>query len=319
MIFAVTVVVVTYADRFHLLKQVLDACLDIGVTSIIVVDNDSNEKSKKQLIHYSHTQSEHINVIWNSANLGSAKGYQQGLKAAQKENSDFIWLLDDDNRPRPSSLKKLVDFWKVKPDHVEALLSFRPDRPQYKQAIQENNSDLVLSLKNSFLGFHLKEKLLKIFKPKDRNDVKFGQVAYAPYGGMFFKKSTLEEIGYPNERFFLYSDDHDWSYRITMMGKKIFLILESVIDDIDTSWAVKDKKSTVFKRIKEAASFRVYYTTRNRMLFEKKYLVTNGVVYRMNRYIYTFILSLYAYNAPTYKVFFKAMRDADNDNLENFK
>jgi len=314
----VTVVVVTYSDRFHLLNQVLDSCLDSGVKNIIVVDNDSNENSKKQLKHYSKMKGAKINVIWNSSNLGSAKAYKQGLKKAQELNSEFIWLLDDDNKPRKGSLNKLVEFWKSKPDDVVTLLSFRPDRHQYKQAIQENNSDLVLSLKNSFSGFHLKEKILNIFKFKKNSDVKFGQVAYAPYGGMFFEKSILDNIGYPNEDFFLYSDDHDWSYRITKMNKKIYLILESVIDDIDTSWAIKYKKNTIFKKIKNAPSLRVYYSVRNRMLFEKKYLISNRIVYRFNRLIFTFILSIYSYKTINYKVFLKAMKDADNNNLEKF-
>jgi len=314
----VTAVIVTYSDRFHLINQVLDSCLGSGVKNVIVVDNDSNENSKRQLEHYSKMKSARINVIWNSSNLGSAKAYKQGLEKAQELNSEFIWLLDDDNKPRKDSLNKLVEYWKIKPDDVITLLSFRPDRPQYKKAVQENNSDLVLSLKNSFSGFHLKEKILNIFKSKRINDVKFGQVAYAPYGGMFFEKSIIDEIGYPNEDYFLYSDDHDWSYRITKMKKKIYLILESVIDDIDTSWALKDEKRTVFNRIKNAPSFRVYYTIRNRMLFEKKHLISNSSVYRFNRFIFTFILSVYSYKTINYKVFLRAMRDADNNNLEKF-
>lgn len=314
----ITVIIVTYSDRFHLLNQVLDSCLNLGIKSIVVVDNNSSENSKKQMRDYSEKESADINIIWNSSNLGSAKAYKQGLKKAQELDSDFIWLLDDDNKPREDSLIKLIEFWKIKPADVETLLSFRPDRNQYKQAIQENNSDLVLSLKNSFSGFHLKEKILKYFKIKKINDIKFGQVAYAPYGGMFFKKSILDEIGYPDEDLFLYSDDHDWSYRITMKRKKIYLVLESVIDDIDTSWAIRNKKSSIFKRIKNAPSFRVYYTIRNRMLFEQKYLVKDPVIYRLNRFVFTFILGVYSYNTINYKVFLKAMRDADNNNLEKF-
>ena len=314
----ITVIIVTYSDRFHLLNQVLDSCLNLGIKSIVVVDNNSSENSKKQLRDYSKKESADINIIWNSSNLGSAKAYKQGLKKAQELDSDFIWLLDDDNKPREDSLIKLIEFWKIKPADVETLLSFRPDRNQYKQAIQENNSDLVLSLKNSFSGFHLKEKILKYFKIKKINDIKFGQVAYAPYGGMFFKKSILDEIGYPDEDLFLYSDDHDWSYRITMKRKKIYLVLESVIDDIDTSWAIRNKKNSIFKRIKNAPSFRVYYTIRNRMLFEQKYLVKDPVIYRLNRFVFTFILGVYSYNTINYKVFLKAMRDADNNNLEKF-
>ena len=127
--------------------------------------------------------------------------------------------------------------------NVVALLSFRPDREQYKQAILENNPNLVLGRKNSFSGFHLNQKISKFFSQKallDKTKV-IGEIAYAPYGGLFFHKTIVDEIGYPNEDYFLYSDDHDWSYRITMANKKIYLVSNSVIEDIDTSWGLINK------------------------------------------------------------------------------
>ena len=45
----ITAVIVTYADRFNLLKQVISACFKNGVSNIVVVDNDSHKNSKNQL------------------------------------------------------------------------------------------------------------------------------------------------------------------------------------------------------------------------------------------------------------------------------
>ena len=39
-------VVVTYGKRFHLLKQVVDACINEGIEKIIVVDNDSENREE---------------------------------------------------------------------------------------------------------------------------------------------------------------------------------------------------------------------------------------------------------------------------------
>ena len=41
-------VIVTYGNRFHLLKQVIEACYKEGVDKVIVVDNASEENSRKQ-------------------------------------------------------------------------------------------------------------------------------------------------------------------------------------------------------------------------------------------------------------------------------
>ena len=49
----VCVVVVTYGNRLHLLKRVMDACYKEGISKIIVVNNVSVENSRKQL-RYGH-------------------------------------------------------------------------------------------------------------------------------------------------------------------------------------------------------------------------------------------------------------------------
>jgi len=315
-----TVIIVTYGDRFHLLKQVIESCFLENVSKIIVIDNNSEEKSKSKLRLLCESHKNKIKVIWNDANLGSAKAFKQGLiEVHKRKESAYVWLLDDDNKPKKNSLTILKDFWNIKPINVHALLSYRPDRSQYKQAIEEGNPKLVLAWKNSFNGFHLFEKLYKPFKrKKEKLNINLGEIAYAPYGGMFFHVSILEDIGYPNEDYYLYSDDHDWSYRITNKGMKIFLLLDSVVDDIDKSWAIKDEKSSIFTKIKKAPSLRVYYTIRNRMVFEKKYLISNKLIYNFNRLLFTFILTVYAYKSVNYKVFLKAVKDAKNNNLVKF-
>ncbi|SDU24264.1 Glycosyltransferase, GT2 family [Polaribacter sp. Hel1_33_78] len=317
----ITAIIVTYADRFNLLNQVIDSCFKSSVSNIVVVDNDSHENSKSQLRNLLENHKDTITVLWNTSNLGSAKAYKQGLQEANRANScDYIWLLDDDNKPKEKALETLKKYWKKKPKDVAALLSFRPDREQYKQAVIENNPNLVLGKKNSFSGFHFKQKITKIFSKKATTDNKriVGEIAYAPYGGMFFHKSIIDEIGYPNEDYFLYSDDHDWSYRITKANKKIYLVLNSIIDDIDTSWGLIDKKSTTFTKIKNAPSLRVYYNVRNRMLFEKNYLISNKLSYNINKFTFTLLLFCFCFRSKNFKVFKKAVNHANNNNLVKF-
>ncbi|MGC9081504.1 MULTISPECIES: glycosyltransferase family 2 protein [Pseudomonadati] len=50
--YKVCVVTVTYGDRFYLLKQVIDASFNEGVSKIIVVDNCSSKNSRNQLKDY---------------------------------------------------------------------------------------------------------------------------------------------------------------------------------------------------------------------------------------------------------------------------
>ncbi|MFN3505797.1 MAG: glycosyltransferase family 2 protein [Caldimicrobium sp.] len=109
-VFAVTV---TYGNRFHLLKQVIDAALSEGVTKVIVVDNNSVIESREKLKAYEkELGSDKIKVLYLDDNYGSAGGYKRGLEEAYNDpKCDFIWLLDDDNMPLKDSLKKLLEFW----------------------------------------------------------------------------------------------------------------------------------------------------------------------------------------------------------------
>ena len=314
----VTVIIVTYANRFSLLNRVIEVCLKSGVNDIVVVDNNSDKSSVDQL-KTMEREKPNMHIIWNSLNLGSAKAFKQGLQFAQKLPNSFIWLLDDDNQPEENALNNLKAFWVGKSNDVKCLLAYRPDREQYKNAIELDQQDLILGKKNSFSGFHIFDKLHKLFPVKmaKPNPERSGKIPYAPYGGMFFEKDLLETIGMPNEDLFLYADDHDWSYRITKKGYKIMLILDAVIQDIDTSWSAKNKGS-YFRNIRTAPAIRVYYSIRNRMIFERDNLVTNQFLYALNFWLFKFFMMIFNYRNSNYKVFLRAVRDAKTNNLVKY-
>ena len=194
-----------------------------------------------------------------------------------------------------------------------------------------DDPNLVLGRKNSFLGFHILElpkKVIKVIKRKlniptfsENIDIKMGLVSVAPYGGMFFHKRIIDMIGFPNEDFFVYADDHDWSYRITKNGGSIYLVLNSIVDDIETSWMMKEKATSPFySYLNEGSDFRVYYTVRNRVYFEQN-IVRNKLMYNLQSKIYLFILSFYKNNKNKhrYEVFKNAIRDGLNQKLGEMK
>lgn len=319
-------VIVTYGDRFHLLRQVITACFKEGVDKVIVVDNASAENSKKQLKEFEEEKKEKIKVIYLDENTGSASGYKRGLEEAYKcKECEFIWLLDDDNEPQRNSLKILKEYWnnideRNKEEKI-TLLSYRPDRIQYKEAVVTNNPNLVLGRKNSFLGFHifdLPKKIMRVIRRKmglpmfkEKYNVKIGKVAVAPYGGMFLHKKLLDKIGYPKEEFFVYADDYEWSYRITKKNGSIYLVLESIIKDIDISLGLRGKKTSfMYSLLNKSEDERVYYSIKNRLIFEKN-LNKNYFIYKLNYLIFKYILILYRNkkNNKRYKIIKQAIKE----------
>jgi len=292
--------IVTYGDRFHLVKQVVEACFREGVSKVIVVDNQSEPRSRGALRNLEKEMG-NLRVVFLPDNTGSAGGYNIGLHEAQREDDcDFIWLLDDDNRPSKGSLQKLKEFWinvdLEEKDSKLCLLSYREVAPEFREAVYKGDPTLVLGRENSFLGFHfanVPRKLLAMLKVESNGRFflqrrNFGEVAVAPFGGMFFNIELVKEIGYPREDFFLYFDDHEFSHRVVKHGGKIIVVLNSIVEDISKPWWQKQTERNsdgVSRLLKHGDDVQVYYSVRNRVFFERENLVTNKVLYFVNRHL----------------------------------
>lgn len=286
----VCAVIVTYGDRFHLLKQVMEACYKEGVNKIIVVDNASSENSRNKLKEYEKYHKDNLKVIHLDENTGSAGGYKRGLQEAYKcKDCEYIWLLDDDNMPQKNSLKILKDFWNSLYNQQKDKITLLSNR------VDKNLNNLLTPVDNSFLGFHFKNFFIK---RKDAN------IEVAPYGGLFFHKVLIDKIGYPNEKFFLYVDDYEWTYKIS----KIILIKDSLIKDIDKTTIKTSKINNFFNKTYN----QLYYGIRNRIIWEKSEFVNNKFIYFFNMFLYLnilFLINLKYINIFKLKIFLKAIFD----------
>ncbi len=323
----VTVVIVTYANRFKFLDQTVQGCLEEGVEKIIVINNNSSEESSVKITKLRCRYSEKILVHNLDVNTGSAGGFNLGIqKAIKDQDCEFVWLLDDDNMPKNNSLLELKKAW-MRLECIskkDSLLSYRPVKENigYKEAVLTNSPDLVLGRNNSFLGFHLLDVFSKIkrkIKPNKRFETYEGLVSVAPYGGFFFHKDILQEIGLPNKKFFVYADDHEWTYRIKKIKGRIFLILNSIIMDTDVSWNVKRNAQTNFDTLLSASMDKVFYSTRNRIIFELDNIVDkNKIMYFINIISFLIIItcmSIIKNNFKNIKIFIKAIIRGLNKSL----
>lgn len=290
---------ITYGDRVKYFEKVLARLESFtSIHRIVVVCNAISPASLERL-NTLNEKSGKLRIHDMGYNSGSALGFKEGLLCLQEEPIDFIWLLDDDNLPEKDSLNRLMEFWpglSLRERDLCCLLSYRPDRKLYRDAVVKRDPYLMLGPENSFLGFSLKEMLKRQFRkreaPGDTDVPEYGQVAVAPYGGMFFPKSLLEQIGLPDESKFLYADDHEFSYRITKKGGKILLLLTSKIEDLEKSFHLKQSNNLFnIRYIRTDSKIAIYYSVRNNAVFEKNF-VTSPLTYFFNKYLYLFMLSL---------------------------
>lgn len=285
----ICVVTVTYGNRIELLERSIEAAARAGVVHWVVVCNGAASAVKAHLHRLVASNDRDLVIVEEPRNTGSAGGFAAGITAALAlPHIDHIWLLDDDNGPRPEALKELMEAYEAlsreKGGDEFALSSLRSDRPISNQIAAGVAAANLYARPDSILGFQLAASVIRLFKratgkatprpassssnPPARRGV--WEIPYAPYSGLFASRPLFERIGLPNEKFVLYGDDYEFTSRIAAADKKLLLVPQSVIDDFEPSWHRNETSRNVFERLLSADSdFRVYYTARNDTYWSK--------------------------------------------------
>jgi len=270
------VVVVTYSERQKLVRETIDAVCDMGFTRIVLVDNASPLSTSLELISIANESEGRISIIRHQENRGSAGGIRSGLLASlEAANISYVWLLDDDNKPRRDAFEKLVSaFDYLGRDQMIGLVSLRESRREYGNAALYG--DFVGISAGSFLGFDVQRSISRAlrnkFKKIDVVEYRYPiiRIGYAPYGGFFFSKSILEHVGLPREKFFLYSDDHEFSMRWYDCDGSIYLCAKSKIDELEQSWGGEEVNRVPFIMNSKSDESKLYYFMRNRFYLESR-------------------------------------------------
>ncbi|MBN2679704.1 glycosyltransferase [Acidithiobacillus montserratensis] len=298
----VVVVIVTYGDRRELLLQVLDALPGQGVDRVVVVDNGARWSVKEDL---SADYGDFLDVVEMSANTGSAKGFATGIQRALNLGSGYIWLLDDDNRPRGDTLPLLREAY------AAAAVNTPRDRLAVVAFRAQFNGDLAMGVAthrinppvNSFHGFHVRDIPYKLWRRTPWGSPHVCGTLPAtvrldatPYSGLLFNRDLIEAIGLPNEDFVLYEDDIEFTHRITQKDGKILLLTNTQLDDIESSWwnVGSRFRNSFVGLLKGEGDFRAFYGMRNRTYFDSACLKRSAWIFWVNRTVYMIVLFVFA-------------------------
>jgi GT2 family glycosyltransferase len=264
-------IIVTYANRYKHVQKVISALLCQGVYRIIIVNNNSAIESFNYYENIS--KNDKILIINLKKNTGTAFAFNRGIEKALEDNeSEFIWLLDDDNLPSKNALNEVQKEYKNLGGYKLIIAPVRKDKEIYRKAVVENLPYLTLGSKNIFRAFNIADFFIKQNRLIN-NERTCGEVHALPYGGMFFHKSILSGKDLLNEDYVLYSDDTEFCCRHRGYGGKIYCLLTCYIDDLEESWYANSFAPYNFATSKSL--IKEYYIIRNRIAIEKKYLVSS--------------------------------------------
>ena len=203
----VIAIVVTY-NRKELLKECIEALLNqtYKKCDILIIDNNSTDGTKEYIDEYI----ENGKVIYRNTgeNIGGAGGFNFGIKEAYKLGCDYIWLMDDDSIVYKDSLENLMKYDEELNGEYGFLAS---------QVIWKDGSICRMNIPRSSL-----------FASNTDFESDKVEVITSSFVSFFTKMETAKEVGLPIKEFFIWTDDWEYSRRISRKYKS-YLINESIV------------------------------------------------------------------------------------------
>lgn len=292
----VTAAIVTYGARRDLLLAVLTRLHEEGVGGVVVVDNGAHWPVAETLAQRFGYWAQ---VVVMNANTGSSQGFATAFDVAVQAGRPLIWVLDDDNRPHQSCLAKLLAAHRREAARTPMdLLAVVASRAEH--AIGNVSDQQLLTRWDSFGGFHVADLVNKITRRVIRRrtvEVACDRyVGVTHFGGMLFHRSVVDRFGLPNTNFFMYADDTEFTWRITVAGGHIMQVAGAVIEDLEpAAQQTAQLRNRFLAALLANSDFRGHYAVRNLAYFESRFRRRNRAVFALNRWLYTAILHFYAY------------------------
>ncbi len=212
-----SVIIVNY-NVMHFLEQCLNSVRTAGnglEYEVFVVDNNSVDGSRPML----REKFPEVRLINNSENVGFSRANNQAIREARGE---YILLLNPDTVVEDSTFSRCVSYMDAHPEAgglgvkmVDGKGHFLPESkrglPTPAVAFYKIVGLSALFPRSRMFGkYHLGYL--------DKDQVHEVDVLSGAF--MMLRKSALDQVGLLDEDFFMYGEDIDLSYRITLGGYK---------------------------------------------------------------------------------------------------
>ena len=224
---------------------------------IYVVDNNSKDETLNIIQKFNSKIS--ISVISSLENNGYAKGNNIGIQKAMNEGCELVFILNPDMQLEEKCIdiltKRIMSDVKIGVIGPIALLGTKPGDIIQGYGVTAN--------------FRTQKKTILFGDKKLSNDLPQEIFVDFVHGGaMMIRSSVLKINGLFEEKYFMYNDELDISYRIKKAGYKILCMRDAIVRHYhDFS-----------KQNRTGNNIMYYYMMRNRYLYFRKYHLYNNLV-----------------------------------------
>jgi GT2 family glycosyltransferase len=213
-----TVIIVNY-NVCHFLDQCVQSVQKalVGISGeIYVVDNNSVDGSVEML----REKYPEVKLIANKENTGFSKANNQAIRLAKGE---YVLLLNPDTVVEEDTFSTCISYMDLHPEAGALGVKLIDGKGNY---LPESKRGLPTPTVSFYKIFGLS----KLF-PKSKTFGKYhlgyldkeetNEIEILSGAFMFMRKTALDKAGYLDESFFMYGEDIDLSYRISLAGYKV--------------------------------------------------------------------------------------------------
>ena len=242
------VIVVNYGSSDLLQRNLAPLSVDAGELTVVVVDNRTTDQERKQVRELAAKHG--WLLVEPPANLGFGGAMNRGVRVAHEHGADVTVLLNPDAWIDAADLRGLAA---AALDAPLALVAPRIDRPDGSPWF----SGADLNLRDGRIRW---------------SQGRIPDAATEPWltgACLAVSRSLWERVGGFDERYFLYWEDVDLSWRVRRAGGRLVLRddLHAVHDQGGTQRSMTAGRDTAPK-----SSVYYYYNIRNRLLFAASHL-----------------------------------------------
>lgn len=209
----VDAVVVTY-NRKDLLVECVNSILNQSykVNKLFIIDNASTDGTEDKLKEYGILSQKCICYMKLKENIGGAGGFNEGIKAARKDNADWIWIMDDDTIPNRDCLGEFIKAI----DIINGKISFLASAVYGVDKECMNVTQISeYKGKNGLLQWHQFAK-----------DGIIG-IDTATFVSILINGDATKKIGLPVKDYFIWGDDTEYTLRLTRKYGRAYLVGKS--------------------------------------------------------------------------------------------
>jgi len=231
-------------------KEMLARCLDAVMaqsrrTDIIVVDNGSNDGTSEMFcgphVKYDCESVHYFNIRHNT---GCAGGFTFGIRKAADLGYDYVWLLDDDCVPSETAFSELMDY----ADGHEGGFGFLSSK-----VLWTDGSICRMNLQRRTLTRNVRNMSIPVIP-----------VVMASFASLLIPMSVIRDVGLPYREFFIWTDDWEYTRRISLRYPCMMITASAV------THFIKDKSKADIATASSDRLHRFRYLYRNDVVLYRR-------------------------------------------------